>query len=100
MTIRPVNAQLIFPVKYRNQADIKVFVETQKSRADLNVSKVKFPQSAIGNKGWWFFTNKPSRGSKKIFFVAIPSQADLKIFFVDYPSQAGWNRRQKQYLLD
>lgn len=91
---------MVFVGKNPAQADLRVFVENQRSRADLNVCRVKFPSGAGGNKGLWFFSPNPSRSDKKIHFVSYPSRADLKIFFVDYPSQAGWNKREKQYLLE
>ena len=48
-------AQLIYSVDYKNQADVNVFVVDYKSQADLLVFKVEYKSQAKGNEGFWFF---------------------------------------------
>jgi len=80
------NAQTLFSVDYKSQADFSLYVVDYKSQADLLVYKVDYKSQAKGNEGLWYF-------------VDYKSQADLKIFFVDYKSQAGWQSKEKKHLL-
>ena len=80
------NAQNIYSVEYKSQADVNIYVVDYKSQADLLVYKVDYKSQAKGNEGLWFF-------------VDYKSQADLKVFFVDYKSQAGWVSKEKKHLL-
>jgi len=95
-----IHAQRVYEVKYKNQADIKIYVTKYKSQADLKVYKTAYKSRAKGNRGLWYFTNYPARAQKKVYFVPYKSQADLKIFFVPYKSQAGWQNKDKEYLID
>ena len=93
------NAQTLFSVDYKSQADVNLFVVDYKSQADLLVYKVEYKSQAKGNKGLWYFVDYKSQADYSVYFVDYKSQADLKIFFVDYKSQAGWQRREKKHLL-
>jgi hypothetical protein len=92
-------AQKIYSVDYKSQADVKVFVVKYESECDLKVYKVEYKSEAKENKGLWFFVKYTSEADKKIYFVEYKSEADLKIFFVKYKSQVGWKENSKKYLM-
>lgn len=92
-------AQTVFPVKFMNQADVKVFEVEYENQADLTVYRVDFRNRAEGCDGNWFFTQFENQASKKIFFVAFPNQADLKIFYVNFSNRAGWRNEEKKKLI-
>ena len=76
-----------------------VFVVDYKSQADLLVYKVDYKSQAKGNEGLWHFVDHKSQADFAIYFIDYKSQADLKVFFVDYKSQAGWQTKEKKHLL-
>ena len=94
-----VTGQTVFPVKFMNQADVKIFEVEFENQADLNVYRVDFRNRADGCDGNWFFTQFENQASKKIFFVAFPNQADLKIFYVNFSNRAGWRNEDKMKLI-
>ena len=93
------NAQTLYSVEYKSQADLNIFVVNYKSQADLLVYKVDYKSQAKGNEGLWHFVEYKSQSDFNVYFVDYKSQADLKIFFVDYKSQAGWQSKEKKHLL-
>ena len=99
ISLEPVTGQTVFPVKFINQADVKVFEVEFENQADLNVYRVDFRNGAEGCDGNWFFTQFENQASKKIFFVAFPNQADLKIFYVNFSNRAGWRNEEKKNLI-
>jgi len=92
-------AQTVFPVKFMNQADVKVFEVEFENQADLYVYRVDFINRAEGCDGNWFFTQFENQASKKIYFVAFPNQADIKIFYVNFSNRAGWRNEEKKKLI-
>jgi len=94
-----INAQKVYSVNYKNQADITVYVVEYENQADLKVYKVKYQNQVGKNDGKWFFTQNFTQAKKRIFFVNYPNQADLKIYFVKYENQAGWKNMSKKSLL-
>jgi len=50
-------AQMVYSVDYKNQADVSVFVVDYANQADLKVFKVDYSNQANGNEGLWFFTD-------------------------------------------
>lgn len=92
-------AQTVFSVKYKSDAQVKVYVASYKSDADLVVYKAGYKSDAGDNKGIWYFCDYASDAKKKIFFVDYKSDADLVIFFSNYKSDAGWQNKSKQHLM-
>ena len=99
ISLEPVRGQTEFPVKFMNQADVKVFEVEFENQADLNVYRVDLRNRADGCDGNWFYTQFENQASKKIYFVAFPNQADLKIFFVNFSNRAGWRNEEKKNLI-
>ena len=95
----PLLGQTVFPVKFMNQADVKVFEVEFENQADLNVYRVDYRNRVEGCAGNWFFTQFENQASKKIYFVAFPNQADLKIFYVNFSNRAGWRNEEKKKLI-
>lgn len=93
------NAQTVFSVDYKSDADVKVFVARYQSDADLVVYRAKYKSDAGENDGVWFFTEYKSDAKKKVFFVDYKSDADLVIFFSEYKSDAGWKTNSKKHLM-
>jgi hypothetical protein len=92
-------AQTVYSVKYKSDAQVKVFVAQYKSDADLVVYKAQYKSDAGENNGVWFFTDYASDAKKKIFFGDYQSDADLVVFFAEYKSDAGWVNKSKQQLM-
>lgn len=92
-------SQHFYVSKYKSEADLNVFVVDYPSQADLKVYPTKYKSEAKGNKGWWYFVPYKSSADKKIFFVPYKSQADLLIYIVPYKSRAGWEKKNKMYML-
>ncbi len=97
--IKYSNAQKVFSVNYKGDADIKVYVVDYKGDADLVVYKCKYKGDASGNKGLWHFVDYKGDADKKIYFVDYKGDADLKIYFADYKGDAGWRNDSKKHLI-
>ncbi len=96
----PSQAQIIFPVDYASDSDLKAILVEQASQADIKVYLEEIVSQVKGNKGIWKFTKVRSEADKKLLFVKHLSEADLKIYYVKYRSQAGWINEKKKYLLN
>ena len=94
----PIYAQSVFPVKFPNQADVKVYEVDYQNQADLLVYRVDFQNQAGDCNGLWFYTDFVNQAQWKIFFTGFPNQADLKIFYVEFRNQAGWRNEGKKQL--
>ena len=94
-----VNGQTVFPVEFRNQADVTIYVTDFPNRADLLVYRVEYASQPRGNEGRWFFTEFATQAKKKIFFTRYRNRAQLTIHFVDYPNQARWRNSSKKHLM-
>ncbi|MEI8278410.1 MAG: DUF6150 family protein [Bacteroidota bacterium] len=99
ISVPDINAQLVYSVQYKSEADVKVYVAKYKSEADLVVWKAKYKSEVDGNKGVWFFTEYKSEAQKNIYFVQYKSEADLVIYFAEYKSEATWENKKKQQLM-
>ena len=98
MIASPLFSQTVFPVKFANQADVKVFEVKFETQADLNVFRVDFQNQASDCNGLWFYTDFENQARWKIFFTDFENQADLKIFYVKFRNQAGWRNEEKKQL--
>lgn len=94
-------AQKIYSVDNRYQADVKVFVVDHEYQADLVVYKTdkNYRAKKSENKGIWFFTPNVYQADKKVFFVDYEYQADLKVYFTDKEYRAGWKKNDKKPLM-
>ena len=79
------NAQPIFSVQYKSEADLLVY-------------KCDYPSEANGNEGFWFFTKYKSEAKFPIYFCDYKSEADIVIYFAEYKSEAGWKNSSKKHL--
>lgn len=98
MCSSPLFSQMVFPVKFANQADVKVYEVKFETQADLNVFRVDFRNQATDCNGLWFYTDFVNQAQWKIFFTDFYTQADLKIFYVKFRNQAGWRNEEKKQL--
>jgi hypothetical protein len=94
-----LQAQTVYSVQYKSDAQVKVYVAQYKSDADLVVYKAKYKSDAGDNDGVWFFTDYKSDAKKTIFFCEYKSDADLVIYFSEYKSDAGWKNSGKKQLM-
>jgi hypothetical protein len=93
------SAQKMYSCNQAYEADLKVFVVNQKYEADLCVYRAAQKYEAVDNKGLWFFTEHKYEADKKIFFANQKYEAKLLIYFVKNKYEAGWQKKEKQYLL-
>ncbi|OFY33870.1 MAG: hypothetical protein A2W91_09525 [Bacteroidetes bacterium GWF2_38_335] len=93
-----INAQVVYKVDSKYDADIKVYVASSKYDADLVVYEVSSKYDA-DKDGLWFFCDSKYDAKKKVYFVDSKYDADLIIFFADSKYDAGWVNNSKQHLL-
>jgi capsular polysaccharide biosynthesis protein len=94
-----INAQTVFSVSNKYDADIKVFVAKNKYDSDLVVFKAKNKYDCKDNNGVWFFTKNKYDASKTIYFVKNKYDADLIIYFAKNKYDAKWREKSKMHLL-
>ena len=90
------SGQRIFKVTAATDANVKVFVTTDVSQADIKVKTVNTPEAA-NKDGLWYVTATAPEAMLKVFEVSNAADADVKIFYVTDDIQAGWvttNKRQ------
>jgi len=97
--LQETNAQTVFSVSNKYDADIKVFVAKNKYDSDLVVFKAKNKYDCGDNNGVWFFTDSKYDAKKSIYFVENKYDADLIIYFTKNKYDAKWREKSKMHLL-
>ena len=93
------SAQVVYSCKDKYDANVKVYVVSSKSDADLVVYKAKDKYDASDNKGIWFFTEDKYDAKKKIYFVDSKYDADLLVYFTEDKYDAEWKNSSKKQLM-
>jgi hypothetical protein len=93
-----VNAQKIFEVGSKYDADVKVFVVDSKYDADLIVYKVDSKYD-VDKNGRWFFVDSKYDADKKVYFVDSKYDADLKIYYASSKYDAKWRESGKKHTM-
>ena len=75
------NAQTVYSVDYKSDADVKVFVTDYKSDADLIVYKAGYKSDATGNNGIWYFVNYKSDAKRRSILSNISRMPTLSSIF-------------------
>lgn len=91
---RFLDAQPVYKVSSKYDADVKVFAANSRYDADLIVYEVKSKYDA-NKDGLWFFTNSRYDAKKKIYFVDSKYDADIIIYFANSKYDAGWRNSSK-----
>ncbi len=95
-----VNAQVVSETKSVKEANVKVFVTTYVSDADVVAFKTPFIKNAYGNKGIWYVTSTSGEANKTICYVPSKEIADVVVFFTPDSKLAGWKNKKKKHFLD
>ena len=94
------HTQTVCEVKYVTGADIKVYVTSDPTAADLVVFQTSSADSVTGNNGVWYFSPFINGAQKKIFFVDMATDADLSISFTTSQGSAGWINSAKSSVMN
>lgn len=77
--------------------DVKVFVTTDTTMADLYVCVVD-SMHKVNKDGQWFYVPQTNMAALKIQVLTVPQKADLIICYVTNPKKAGWINPNKRFL--
>jgi len=94
--INKITAQNIYQVETISEANLKVFVTSDESQADLKVIEVG--QGEAVKDGLWYKVSTPAESNLKVFITTNLSEADLKIYYVAEKELAGWSNKSKRNL--
>jgi len=86
-------SQKVFEVKYKNEADVVIFITQNLYDADLKVYVTQYPSDVNGFRGIWYFTKYEYDADLKIYYTKYRSEANLIIYLTKYRSDAGWRKK-------
>jgi len=89
-------AQRIFITDSINNADIKVYVTTDSTTADLKVCMVD-SAFKVYKDGIWYLVNQVQQSKLSVKIVNNPLDADFRIFYVSNSRNAGWINSNIKY---
>jgi len=93
---QPLKAQRIFMTDSIANADIKVYVTTDSTAADLKVCVVDSVHK-VYKDGIWYVVNQLQLSTLTVKMVNDPLDADIKIYYVTQPKKAGWIDTNKRF---
>lgn len=89
------NAQNIYQVENISDANLKVYVTTDESQADLKVIEVGIGEAV--KDGLWYKTATPGESKLKVFITTNETEANIKIYYVADKESAGWINADKRH---
>ena len=87
MTCQPAQAQTMYEVKYKSQANLLLYEVDYPSQAHIKYYVVQYKSQAKESKNHWYWVDYPSQAKYKVWWVKYKSQADKLVYKVKYPSQ-------------
>lgn len=91
-----LQAQRIFITDSVEIADIKAYITTDSTAADLKVCMVDSAFKAYKD-GIWYVVNQVQFSFLTVKMVSNPLDADIKIYYVSLPKKAGWIDANKRF---
>ena len=92
-----IKAQRVILTDSIGGPDVKVFVTTDTTMADLYVCVVD-SMKKVNKDGQWFYVSQANMATLKIQVLSAPQKADLVICYVTDPKKAGWINPNKRFL--
>ncbi len=92
-----VKAQRVILTDSIGGPDVKVFVTTDTTMADLYICVVD-SMHKVNKDGQWFYVPQTNMAALKIQVLTAPQKADLIICYVTNPKKAGWINPNKRFL--
>ena len=89
------NAQTVFQVDSKYDADVKVYVASSKYDADLVVYKVSSKYD-VNKDGLWYFVSSKYDATYKVYFVDSKYDADIIIYYANSKYDAQWRNTDKK----
>ena len=87
VTCQTAEAQTMYEVKYRSQADLLLYEVKYASQADIRYYPVQYRSLANERKNHWYWTQYPAQAKYKVYWVKYRSQADRVVYEVQYHTQ-------------
>ena len=90
-----LSAQRIYKLNSATGAQVKIYVTTNESEADLKVFETLQAEDVVKD-GIWFQPSTESEADIKLYITSDATQADMKIIYVNTAEEAGWITREKR----
>lgn len=95
LAVTNLSAQRIYKLSTATGAQVKIYVTTNESEADLKVFETLQSEDVVKD-GIWYQPATESEADIKLFITSDPAQADMKIIYVNTVEEAGWITREKR----
>jgi len=83
----PIQAQTIYEVEYKSQANIILYKTQYQSQADYSYYITAYPSQANTSRNHWYQVPYKSQAELLVWWTRHPNQAHHKVWQAKYPSE-------------